>query len=406
MKKNQGFWIMGVVYLTVGLFVTIYMGTHIFSVFGDRVQTVTATLMTTSETLPVAGVVVRYENVFSLPPGSIEFIAEEAERVSAGQTLAVSFQSEAARQDSLLLSEKTAQRSLMYYIAGRGGIVTDTASLDADIRSRAALLLSSVSAGRLSSLPQQSSDIKALLFHQSHAHEGAAILLPLIERLDEEIAALSASVTGASTALRADSPGLFSPLTDGLETVWTPESLRGLTVADYKAKNTLRSLPAEETEGRLVRGWTWRYVCLLPAFQAQTLGRTVSFRFADGFAAVLNVDRVSSADGGECVVVFSSNRYINRVISERRLQGEIVYKEFEGVRIPWEGLQTDQDTGQHYVYCLLLGRIERKNVTLYSDLERESYYLAEYHPGVRGALLPGDEIIVAGKDIYESRIIR
>jgi hypothetical protein len=405
-KKNQGFWITRIVALTICLFVTAYMGFHIFSAFDDPVRTVTATLMTTTETLPVSGVVVREENVFSLPPGLIEFVATEGERVSSGQDVAVIFQSEEARRTSLLLSEAKARRDLLQYIAGRSGIVTDTAALDAEVRSRAASLLASVSSGRMSVLPRQSSDIKALLFHQSYTHEGTAFLLPRIGQLDEEIAALEASVLVTSTALRADSPGLFSSLTDGLEAVWTPDSLRNITVSAYLSKAALRSLPPEENRGRLVRGWTWRFACLLPAYQAQTLGNTASVRFADGFTAVLNVDRVSADEGGECVVVFSTDRYINRFISERRLQGELLYNEYEGVRIPWEGLRVDEETGGYYVYCLLLGRVVRKNVTIFSELERDSYYLAEYHPGVRGALLPGDEIIVAGKDLYDSRIIR
>ncbi|MCL2003190.1 MAG: hypothetical protein FWG72_04195 [Oscillospiraceae bacterium] len=406
MKKNQGFWITRIVALTICLFVTAYMGVHIFSAFDDPVRTVTATLMTTAETLPLSGVVVRDENVFSLPSGLIEFTAGEGERVSAGQTIAVSFYSEGTRQASFLLAEKTARRDLLQYIAGRSGIVTDTASLDAEIRLRAASLLDSVSAGRLASLPRQSSDIKALLFHQNFSHEGAAILLPRIAQLEEEIAALEASVLVASDALRADRPGLFSSLTDGLEAVWTPEALRNLTVSGYLMNNALRSLPAEDGKGRLVRGWTWRYVSLMPAYQAQTLGRTARIRFTNGFTAVLNVERVSASQDGECVVVFSSDRYINRFISERRLQGELIYNEYEGVRIPWEGLRMDEETGGYYVYCLLLGRVVRKDVTLYSALERENYYLAEYHPDVRGTLLPGDEIIVAGKDLYESRVIR
>ncbi|MDR0325865.1 MAG: hypothetical protein LBI19_07225 [Oscillospiraceae bacterium] len=404
--KNQGFWITRIVALALFIFVSVYMGYHIFSAFGDSVQTVTAVLTSTAESLPVSGVVARDENVFSLPPGLIEFTAAEAERVSAGQTIAVSFQSEAALRDSVLLSEKTARRNLLNYIFSRSEIVTDTAALDAELRLRAGVLLADMSSGQLSGLSQQSAEIKALLFHQDHSLESAAVLLPRIGQLDEEIAVLSSSVSGASTALRADNPGLFSSLTDGLEAVWTPDALKGITVSEYISLNALRSHPPEETKGRLVRGWTWRFVSLLPAYQAKTLGNTASLRFTDGFSYMMTVEYVSSEVNGECVVVFSSDRYINRVISERRLQGELVYKEYEGVRIPWEGLRVDEETGEYYVYCLLLGRIVRKNVTLYSELERDSYYLAEYHPGVRTALLPGDEIIIAAKDPYDGKVIR
>jgi len=48
----------------------------------------------------------------------------------------------------------------------------------------------------------------------------------------------------------------------------------------------------------------------------------------------------------------------------------------------------------------------RKDVNLYGELERDNYYLAEYYPGESGALLPGDEIIVAGKGLSDGRVLR
>jgi hypothetical protein len=404
--KHQVYWIKRLVSLAVCVFVALSMGFHFFSMFGESYRSVTAVLMTTSESLPVSGIAVREEDVFQLPSGLIEFTSDEAERVSVGQTIAVSFQSEEARKNSLLLEEKTGRRSLLQTIAGRVGLVTDMAALDTELRFRAAGLLSDVSSGRLSALDRQSDDIKALLFQQAHASEGTAILLPRIEQLNHEIAALQASVSGTSTALRAESPGLFSALTDGLESVWTPEAIKGLRVSEFRAKSTQRSRAPDEGKGRLVRGWTWRFVCVMPAFQAKTLGSSAAIRFSDGFLANMRVESVSNEEDGECVVVFSSDRYINRFISARRLNGELLYGEYEGVRVPWEGLRVDGETGGYFVYCLLLGRVVRKDVTLYRELERDQYYLAEYHPELRNSLKPGDEIIVAGKDPYDGKIIR
>ncbi|MCL1807820.1 MAG: hypothetical protein FWG31_08975 [Oscillospiraceae bacterium] len=403
--KNHWLWMTRITLFTLCLFVVVFMGYHAFSsFFGDSVRTVTAVLMPTVESLPVSGVVVRDETIIQFPPGLIEFTVEEAERVSAGQTVAVTFHSEEARQNNNDLVDLTARRDLLSAIANRGGIVMDTSALDAELRLRAASLLSDVSSGRLAAMPQQSADIKALLFHQTHSFDGTAVLLPRIERLDEEIAALSGSVS--STALRADAPGLFSSLTDGLETVWTPDLLKTITVPGFQEKNALRSLPPDEGKGRLVRGWTWRFVCVLPTYQAKTLGKTAVIRFTDGFTHTFAVESVSAEEDGECAAIFSSDRHIDRVIAERRLHGELIYEEYEGVRIPREGLWLDEETGGYFVYCLLLGRVIRKDVTLHDELERDNYYLAEYYPGVAGALFPGDEIIVAGKDLYDGKILR
>ncbi|MDR1670044.1 MAG: hypothetical protein LBR76_08805 [Oscillospiraceae bacterium] len=403
--KNQGFWIIRILAFALCLFVVGYMGYHVFDSFSDPIRTVTAVLTATSEALPVEGVVVRDEQPLQLPPGVIELIAAESERVSAGQAIAVTYQNETARANSRELAAKIARRDLLAYIATYSGIVTDTAALDSELRTRTAALLSDVAGGTLSGLSEQSVEIKALLFRQEHFYEGSAILTPLINQLNAEIDALSASVASASTSLRAERPGLFSPLTDGLESVWTPESLDALTVSGFTGLSERRPSPPDETKGRLVNGWTWRFVCLLPEYEAKTLASVVTIRFTGGLTCQMIPEAVSEAEDGQCVVTFTADRYIDRVISERRLQGELIFTDYEGVRIPQNGLRYDNETGGYYVYCLLLGRAVRKDVTLYGDIERDNYYLAEYAPGVRNALLPGDEIITDGKDLYDGKVI-
>jgi hypothetical protein len=402
--KNQGYWIRRIISLVFCVFIIFFMGSHLVSFFNNPLQTVTAVLAKTTESLPVTGVVSRDESVFSLPPGFIELTASEGERVSAGQTLAISFQSESARQNSQNLAAKTEERDLLNYIAGFGGIASDRTMLDAEVRLRAASFLANASQGSTASLPRQAADIKALLFHQSNSNEGTAILLPRIQSLNEDISVLSGSLSGSSTALRAEEPGLFSALTDGLEYVWSPDAVRRISVSDFNSLNGLRSQPSDGLSGRLIQGWSWRLICLQPAYQAQTLGPEAFIRFSNGFSHRFTVEYVSPEDNGVCAVVLFSDSFINRVISERRMQGELILQEYEGVRIPWEGLRIDGDT--HFVYCMLRGQVVRKDVTLYSELERDNYYLAEYHPWDRNALRPGDEIIIAGKDLSDGKVIK
>lgn len=402
--KNQGFWITRIVALAVCVFVIFYMGYHIFSSFSDPIRTVTAVLTETSETLPVNGVVIRDEDVLPLPSGIIELTAAESERVSAGQVIAVTYQSEAARSNSRALQEKIERRDLLSYIATYSGIVTDTEALDSELRSRAAALLSDISGGSLSDLSEQGVELKALLFRQAHFYEGAAILTPLINQLNEEIDALSASVASASASMKADRPGLFSPLTDGLEDVWTPDT--PFTVSGFTELSARRPAPSDGTKGRLVRGWTWRFACLIPAYEAKTLAGNVTIRFTEGLTCSMTPVLVSEEEDGQCVVTFSSEKYIDRVISMRRLQGELIYTDYEGVRVPQDGLRFDNETNGYYVYCLVLGRVVRKNIALYDTIARDNYYLAEYDPGVGGALLPGDEIITEGKELFDGKVIQ
>jgi hypothetical protein len=404
--KNQGFWIGRIVMIIICAFIVVYMGNHIMSSRRDPFVTVTAVWAETTESVPVSGVIVRDDNVIPLPSVLYEFAAGEGDRISVGQAIAVSFKDESARQNSLLLAEKTEQRELLEYIAGYSGISKDKTLLDAEIRFLAAELLSGASSGKLTSLSNQTADIKALLFHQNYSYEGAAVLLPRIETLREEISALSSVLSDTSTALYAERPGLFSALTDGLEDVWTPGGVRNITVSDFYEKSGLRAGAFDGRNGRLVRGWSWRFVCVLPAAQAQNLGKTAVIRFPNGLTHNFSAEYVSAAENGECAVVFYTDHYINRVISERRMRGEMIVEEYKGIRIPPDGLRVDSSTGEQYVFCLVARNIVRKNVTLISGLERDNYYLAEFYPEKSNALRPGDEIVIAGRALFDGRVIR
>ena len=403
--KNQGVWITKILSLALCVFVVLYMGYHLISAWDEPVRTTTAVLLSTSQAETVTGVVIRDEDVLSMPSVLTEMRVGESERVSAGQTMAVVYSSSSAMEDSRKLAQSMEQRELLEYMEYHSVGITETFSIDDQIRSRMSSLLSSVRAGSLGRLERDTLDLKTLLFRQNYAFGEKLSLRPLIERLDADIARLSGSVASASTVVKADKPGLFSAHTDGLEDVWTFDAVKDLTVGSFEALSARGAQAPAVGKARLVRSWTWQFACVMTAASAYRLGSTGTLLLDDGSTYTLEKTAVSPEENGMCAVTFQSSKYISSVLSRRKVRADVLFASYEGIRVPREGLRIDSE-GQPYVYCLLLGQVVRKNVSLYNEIDRENYYLAVYDISRNNALLPGDEIIVSGRDLFDGRVLR
>ena len=403
--KNQGFWITRILSFVLCLFIVIYMGYHILDMFDNSVGTVTTVLRTSTITQPVAGVIVRDEAVVPLPGGLLEFTVSESERVSRGQALAVSYQSEETKQQNRELQALKARRALFEYVMRHGASLTDVGDTDARIRQHMARLLSEVGAGRVATASEAGTELKTLIFYQAYSFDGTELLAPKIDELNSRIAALSESVSGVN-ALTADEPGLFSSVTDGLESVWTPALLSGLSVTEYNRLAEQGTVPPDSALYRIVRDWRWFYVFPMPSAYARALPETVAIRFGDEEEMTMRKHSVSQPEDGERVVILTSDRQIPYVFAARRIGAEIIRETFSGVRIPSDGVRIDMETGQRFVYCLILGRVVRKDVEIMEELNQDNYHLSPYTPENRDSLLPGDEVIVSGRDLFDGKILR
>lgn len=381
------------------------MGYHVGGALTKPVSTITAVLYSTMETEPVNGVVVRTENILPLPSGLRELWAGESDRVSKNQVLAVTYQSQQALEQSRLLDDLLAQRELLSYIETHSAGVMDAVTLDSKIKKSIATVLTAVENSSVSTAQRVTMELRSHLYKMTYFFSGEDVLSPKISALDAQINSLESSSQTASTALRADEPGLFSSSNDGLESVWTQSAIDGISVEEFNRLISISPSPPDAEVCRLIRGWTWSYVFLMPAEKAWRLGKTVKLRFSDGFECSMALADVSEETDGVCAVVLESSRYIARFLSARDMRAEILFGEYTGVRIPQNGLRYSDEDG-YYVYCVIVGSVKKKKVEIIGDIYRETYYLSVYTPENRSSLLPNDEIIVAGKNLFDGKSLR
>lgn len=407
--KNQGVWVMRAVVTVLVAFVLVYMGYHIYDAVNVPIRTTTVVLLDTEETCGAAAVFVRDESPLAMPDGVMRIMIPEGEKVSKGQTIALTYDDSAAMKMNEQLEELKARADQLDYVSRRSTATLDINGLDQQIRQRLISVINDVDKRKLAGLEKDSLELKTLLFNREFSAGKDMDISLLRSELSAEIAELSAMISGHSSVIEAAAAGVFCSMVDGLEQVWTLETLKNITVSqfnEYRAKEAV--FPGGNT-GRLAQGIDWYLAMLVPGKYAKELskGGQVRVRFNDGVSGEfqMKIDGLSEEENGQRVLTLNSQKYLSQFAGQREMDVEIVFAEYKGLRVPKDAVRVDEN-GKQYVFCLVLSEIVKKPIYIINEVERENYYLARYDPLDKNSLLPSDEVVVAGKDLYNGKIIR
>ncbi len=402
--KNQGVWVTRIVMLAICAFVVAYMGYHVVSALTVPVRTQTAILYKTEETAAFSGLVVRDEAAIELPSGFMEFKVAEGEKVARSQVIAVTYPDSSAMRLNEDIRAVEARLEQLEYIASHSASSADATNLEGEIRESLAGIMSCAADGQVYAAREQALALKSSLFRREYAFGNLDGLPETIESLRLQAESLRQQASEASGQVRAPAAGVFSPNTDGLEETLTPQSMDGLTPEELESLLKRPQIAPVRDKGKLVYGMKWYLVTELPEDAAPAAGNRADMRFDGAFEHPMTVDSVDKGQGGVCRVVFSCAEELSRVVSSRRLSGEIILSQSEGIRVPKEAMRSDGEGT--FVYCVVLSQVKRKPVTILHGVDRENFFLVEYRPGSSKNLLPGDEMIIAGKELYDGKVIR
>lgn len=404
--RKQGIWVTRFVLLLLFLFVVAFMGYHIVDAFTNPVGTVEAALYTIESTIEAGGVFVRDEYLIPEPSGIVEAQAAEGARVALGDTVALIYETEAARQVHGELTALAERIEQLEYTRRRAVDITDPSALDRSIVGSVLDIIEAVDSRALGDLRQKDMELRSLAYKRAYTYEGGSDLDSLIGRLTAEYEEKRKTVDMGSTPVRADKSGTFSRTLDGYEGILTFSGL------DEMTPSALRSLldkpPAPDAPaciGKLALGFTWRYAAVMPSDRAAALqpGARVNMRAGRGGKTVsVTVQSVSEEEKGNRLVILEGDRDMGYFITLRRQSVEILQDSVSGVRMPRSAVRVNEE-GVTGVYCLVANRARFKPVEIL--LERDNYYLVAYTPEERNSLLPGDEIIVRAKNLYDGKVI-
>ncbi|MEG0596445.1 MAG: HlyD family efflux transporter periplasmic adaptor subunit [Oscillospiraceae bacterium] len=420
---KQGTVITRVIMAIIFLFVLLYMGVYLVEGLKDPYKTVLTYNYTVNDSATATGFLVRDEIVIPQTGALADIHPNEGEKVARGETVAVLYQSSDA------LSRKTEIRALeleldqLDYALRHSDNVGDAGQMDADIVASLAKLRSTVSAGNLTGLEDQTLALRSMVLKRTDTGATTDESLAAIEENMRQVAgnlrSLKAVSGQESTTVSAEQSGVFSGLVDGYEALITPAMLPTLTAPQLAELSKQTVPPNEDAIGKLIVSHRWSYAVLVDEKDALrvSVGDTVPVLFTHDFVGEIpmRLDRMGDTVGGKTLLILSTDRNLAETTLLRRQTADIVFEACTGVRVPKEALRTvqrtvtDPDTKaesqvtQTGVYVLVGAQAEFKPVEVLQ--EGADFYLLRGTATNRKVLRAGDEVIISSEELFDGKVI-
>ena len=402
MKKQGGIYLK-VVFGVLGVFLAVVLLLRVFTAQGKQLQTETAVLYEVGDGITTSGCVVRDELVLTKPNSILTLQCKEGEWVGAGQSVAISHTSEAARADELQrrsLSEELEQLEYAYTYATSNA---DAAPLDDTIEQQITTLSAGVARHDLTAAAESAELLKTYILRRDTGQDDSQALLQRITQLRTQLEALGSARAGSGT-ITAPCSGYFSANVDGLEEQLTPDRLQTMRAADL---DTLQAAAPTNAVGKLITSNTWYYVAAVETarLQGRQVGDTVTVRFSYQLKqdVTMQIARIGSDEDGKCLLVLTANTRVFDTTALRQQTADVIFQTYRGLRVPKQGLYTDEE-GNAGVYVLQGATAEWKQVEIIRD--NDDSYIVTLSQDSTDGLWPGDEIILTDEEIYDGKVVQ
>ncbi len=221
------------------------------------------------------------------------------------------------------------------------------------------------------------------------------------------------------TSIPAVVAGYFVNATDGYESVCGAYS--GLAFAEDIQKITknvkqidvgtidslldLQPVSVSAPYGKLITGFTWYIVCNVPTETVAEfyIGQRLQVDFPDEQASsvVCKVAAMNADGAGTTALILSATAMDAHYANLRKTKIVIALDSYTGIRVDQKALRVVDD--QPGVYVLLGNVIRFRKVELiYSE---ETFSIVDAG-GKTGYIMPFDEIIVGGTDLYDGKLVQ
>lgn len=316
-----------------------------------------------TDSLSVTGWVVRQETPLPDTSGTLLRQVQEGEKVHAGQTVAMAYASKSALEVVSRLEDTELKLQQLQF--ARSSFLDSDAALkvDSDISDSILRLHIATADGDYATATQEMSAMKTAVLKRSYSYESLEQIDQAIAQTRGDISTLQNQLSGA-TSVKTAVAGVYSGSTDGSENALTPDFLTDVTPARLDALSTGSAV---KSAGKIITDNTWYFAANIPAQQARELqvGQEVTLRLSKGLQqdTPAYVQSISAEEDGQVAVVLSCTRYISQVTLLRHQQGEILLREYKGLRVPSAALRMDEE-GSLQLFCRLGAYVYSKPVDL------------------------------------------
>lgn len=397
-----------------------YFALYAFHVLFRSYETAALYSYSAEDLIQANGYLFREEVVLEDSTALEEVIPGEGEMVGVGDTLAVRYADQKALERSVELSELERRLESLEYILSHASDGSDNATLNQSIVDALTQLRQMGESGELSELGEVSSRLKNLMFRRDYTYNGSSALSKEIKEVSKEIKELKKKNKNSTEEIRARESGVFSGIVDGYENILTPDKTAHLSVSDLRELVRAPEEVGREPLGKLITGSRWYCAAEVAASDAQKLyeGGTATVRFSGyDWQLPMRVESISKEEMGVVCVVLSSDRYLSSLTGLRSQPIDIIFNTTTGYRVDKRAIYVNAETGRTGVYRHYGTRAAWVNVDLL--WEGEDYYLVRQSPEYdeegnevslttlqkAKQLRAGAEIIVAGRELYDGKVI-
>ena len=412
---KQGTLITRVVIVTLFVAVMVYLGVYIWQGLAEPYQLVTTYTYQMDDAIALDGVVVRKEAVIEGRSDLSEVLPQEGEKVAAGATVALVYNSTAAMEGRREAKELSLQLEQLNYAMRRNDSMGDANKLDSQLVNTLSGLKTAASTGELGSLEEQGLDLRSLVVKRTGdlttSAQSLAALQEAAAGIEGQLRALNSTAAQNTRSVTVERSGVFSGLADGFEGQLYPDMLENMTVGQLDQLLQSSTEPSATAIGKLITGSTWYFAARVDDGDVDRLeeGESYTLAFSGDFdqEVSMRLEHLGSSEGGRRVAVFSSDHYLSQVTMLRLATAKLVFERFTGVRAPDKALRVhtnDDGTTTLGIYTLVGRQAEFKRVEIVR--EGEGFYLLRGTDTNRKVLRPGDTIILSNQELYDGKVIQ
>lgn len=394
--------------------VVLFFAAEVYSLANKAYDTQTAYEQTVLDTMDAEMYIIRDETILNTTStGVIVPLAENAERVSKGSTIAASFPSEAAAENYVKVQSLNKKLDAYQKIDSQLKLANiDIGKLTDEIDSDFESMLNAAYNNDYSTLGEVKLSFSEKLSRKQISFGTDVDCAEKIAEIQNEISALNSTGT-PSEIITAEESGYYVSKLDGFENVLTSNDIDSLTVEMLdKAFNGKKSEISDSSIGKIIDGYNWYIATVIDSSEAGsfTKGKSVRLMFDDSGKNPVKtvVHLVKNFDSSKTLLVFRCNLMNEELAALRKVDGKIVLNEYTGLRVDRDAVRLDEE-GNSGVYVRTGNMVNFRSLNIiYSE---DSYVIAAKPSADSGIKLSHthlklyDEIIISGKELSDGMVI-
>ena len=410
-----------VIALCVG--VLVYVIFQAMGTAGSGIEAQISMLVTLNDSIKADAYLFRDESVINIGyDGAVVTVVSEGDRVSKGQLIANVYpdSEDAHLQDEINRLQRRID-ILEDSAVDSKFVVSDLTQIDSDIYSVLYDVCRASSSGDLSSAISSSSDFLIKLNKRDLIVDSDFDYKSQLETLNNEMKSLESRISSLAIPVYASSSGYFYGDVDGYENIFKVSDISSLTLDGLKkySEATPEEEIAESGSVKIIKNFIWYLVCVVDSENLLDLNEGSSYTLsfpenADAEIAATLHRVVSETNSQTAACVFRVNKLPTDFVYNRFQKAEIVKKSIEGLSVPKKALRVVDDVEGVYILVgdvVRFRRVER-------IAERDGYYVVKYEKlgymdddefrekyGNIEPLALYDNVIVAGKDLFDGKIV-